>query len=231
MRKHAFGGVAALALVVAVMITTPASAHQGDPDFRSVIDSVTPSVNGLDIQVLNYDDHFQIENRSDETAVVYGYEKEPYLRILGDGTVELNRRSPAYFLNNDRYADEEVPASADPKAAPQWERVDGSGSYQWHDHRMHWMAEGVLPRQVSSEDSTEKTKIFDYAVPISVGGKPGAIEGTLFWVGHDSGFPVAPFIGLGVVALLALAGVIVIRRRREASAEDGGEPGEIKEAW
>ena len=73
-----------------------------------------------------------------------------------------------------------------------------------------------VPPQVTDESAA--TKIFDYSIPIEVGGKPGAIEGTLTWVGKDSSIPAAPFIGLGAVAIAA-AGFIVVRRRRDRSPD------------
>jgi MYXO-CTERM domain-containing protein len=213
--------VLALGAAAALLAATPAAAHQGNPNFRSVIDAVTPSVRGLDLHVLNYDDRFELTNHSGQTVTVVGYDGEPYARVLADGTVELNKRSPAYYLNDDRFADVNVPASADAKAPPQWSVVDRTGRLEWHDHRMHWMSRS-LPPQV--KDRSQRTKIFDYAIPLRVGGQSGAIKGTLLWQPVDGGgAPVAMFAGLGALALAALAGVVVVRRRRST--------GEAAEAW
>lgn len=208
---------AAAALLVGV---ADAAAHEGNPDFRSEISSIVPRADGLTAQVLNFDDSLQLENRSGLDVVVLGYEGEPYARIRADGTVELNRNSTGYYLNDDRYAAGRVPAGVDPRDPPEWERLDGSGTLTWHDHRIHWMSES-RPPQVS--DESRETKIFDYEVPIEVGGRPGRIAGTLTWVGRDSGLPLAPFVALGALALAAGALVLAVRRRRSASAED--------EAW
>ena len=213
----------ALGVAVALLAASPAAAHQGNPNFRSVVDAVTPTVKGLTLRVLNYDDRFELTNHSGRTVTVQGYDGEPYARVLGDGTVEVNKRSPAYYLNDDRYADVKVPASADPKAPPQWSVVDKTASLQWHDHRMHWMSKS-MPPQV--KDRSERTKVFDYAIPLRVGAQPGAIRGTLFWQPPSAGgAPVGMIAGLVALVLVGLGTVAVVRRRR------ADEPVEGAEAW
>jgi hypothetical protein len=209
-------------LVALVLLPSgTALAHEGNPDFRSEIRAIEPATPGLSVEVLDFDDSLRLLNRSDGVVVIRGYDGEPYARIDSDGTVELNRRSPAYYLNQDRFANVQVPPSANADAAPQWEQVDRSGALTWHDHRAHYMGEGTPPQV---KDEGEETKVFDYLVPIEVDGRPGAIQGTLTWVGEDTSFPIAPFIGLALVAALGLA-VLLIRRRRGAQSE------EAKEAW
>ena len=60
------------------------------------------------------------------------------------------------------------PHSADPKAPPQWKVVARNGRYEFHDHRMHWMAKTV-PQQV--KDASMRTKIFDWKVPLQRAGR------------------------------------------------------------
>ena len=211
---------AAAALIAAVAPATT-YAHEGNPNFNSELDGVEPPVDGLDAHVLNYDDSLEVRNDTGETLIVEGYQGEPYIRIDPDGAVYLNKRSPAYYLNDDRYGKTEAPAGADPKAEPAWGLVDRTGQYAWHDHRIHYMSTNT-PSQVT--DESERTKIFDYRVPIEVGGRAAAITGTLFWVGEPGGLPIAPFIALSVLTLIGVAAVLIRRRRRD----DGVEP---KEAW
>jgi hypothetical protein len=218
MRRALAPGVA-----VALLAASAAQAHQGNPNYRSVVDSITPAVKGLTLHVLNYDDRFELTNHSGRTVTVQGYDREPYARVLADGTVEVNERSPAYYLNDDRFADVKVPARADPKAPPQWSVVDKTGSLQWHDHRMHWMSKRVPPQV---KDQSKRTRVFDYAIPLRVGGQPGSIRGTLFWQPYSGGgAPVGAIVGLVALALAGLAAVAVVRRRRAA------EPVEGAEAW
>jgi hypothetical protein len=218
--------IAAIALAVAA-VPAQSAAHEGNPDFRSEVNGLEPATEGVSVQVLNYDDSLELKNDSGETVIVDGYDGEPYLRILGDGTVQVNTRSPSHYLNGDRYADAEVPPEADPKAPPVWETIDRSGRYAWHDHRAHYMGQGT-PEQVTDEG--ERTEVFDYSIPVEVGGNRAAITGTLVWVGQDSGFPVLPFVILAVVAG-ALAAFIVIRRRRDRGDGEEKPDREVKEAW
>ena len=106
-----------------------ALAHGGNPNYRSEIDSVRPPLpSGVTIEVLDYDSYFQLMDRHGHEVVIYGYNDEPYARIEKDGTVQVNERSPATYLNDSRFeTDVKVPASADPKAAPEWKTVDDSG--------------------------------------------------------------------------------------------------------
>ncbi|MGH2991366.1 MAG: hypothetical protein ACRDMA_16195 [Solirubrobacterales bacterium] len=223
MRTRAWAVMVAVAAIA--LPAAPAFAHQGNPNFRSEVGGIRPAAAGVEVEVLNFDDSLRLENQGEETVVVEGYEGEPYLRIAADGTVAVNTRSPAYYLNQDRYGESAVPAHAEAKAPPEWETVDRSGQYGWHDHRIHYMGEGTPP-QVADED--QRAKIFDYRVPIEVGAERAGITGTLYWVGEDGGFPIAPFVGLVALALLGGAAVLIRRRR---SARQGVPQAAPEEAW
>ena len=136
----------ALALAVAALLAPPALAHEGNPNYRSTVRAVDPASEGLSVQVLNFDDRLELRNDSGRMVTIMGYGGEPYARLLADGTVQVNRRSPASYLNEDRFADAEVPQSADSDAAPVWRTLDGSGRFDWHDHRAHWMGKNLPPQ-------------------------------------------------------------------------------------
>ncbi len=208
------------------LLAPAAVAHQGNPSFRSEVRDIAPALDGVQVEVVNYDDSLELRNRSGRTVVVEGYRGEPYVRIAADGTVAVNHRSPTYYLNDDRFAEGvEVPAGATPRATPDWREVDRTGRYAWHDHRIHWMAHTVPPQV---KDEGRRTKVFDWKVPLTAGGRPATIHGRLIWVGErDGGFPAAAGIALGAAALTGLALVIVVRRRRRGA----GPPGEVREAW
>ena len=220
--RSLLAGAAAL-----MALPAPALAHEGNPNFSSEVTGLEPAAPGVEAEVLNFDDSLQVRNESDETIVVVGYEGEPYVRIQPDGRVEVNQRSPSFYLNQDRFADAEVPDSADPDAPPDWRLANESGQYAWHDHRVHYMAQGTPPQV---DDESARTKVFDYAVPLEVGDEKVDVVGTLYWVGEDDGLPLLPFIGLGVLALACVAAVLLIRRRRRTDGPGRG-PKETKEAW
>ena len=225
----------ALALLAAAWwaATASAVAHGGgDPHFRSEVRAITPAAKGLDVQVLDRDDRLLLTNRTGEDVVVDGYSKEPYARVLADGTVQVNTNSPAYYLNDDRYAAVKVPAHAKAAATPHWKEVDRTGRFEWHDHRIHWMAKTVPPQV---HDKARRTHIFDWTVPIEVAGTPTRITGRLSWVPLPGGqAPLGLVFGVSAVLIALCVAVVVVRRRRPdaagAAAGAGARP-PSKEAW
>jgi hypothetical protein len=203
--------IAALSALIALAAAPAANAHQGNPNYRSVVERVTPKLPGLRLQVLNLDDRLELQNTTGKTVTIQGYQGEPYARVLGNGTVEVNRNSPAFYLNDSRTSTGKVPANAKPRAVPDWQIVDRAGRFQWHDHRIHWMST-IPPKQVT--DKSKRTKVFDWKVPVQVGATKGSIDGTLFWAGTGGGAPIAAYGGLAAIALLGLGAVAVVRRRR-----------------
>lgn len=138
----------------------------GPTDFGSEVVEIEPALGGFEIEIVGGDSFVLLSVDAGVTAEVVGYQGEPYLRFLGDGTVEENAASPSKYLNEDRYAAGALPATANAAAAPDWQVVGRDGSYAWHDHRTHWMnpldppglgpgdqiAEGVVPLVVEGTE-------------------------------------------------------------------------------
>jgi hypothetical protein len=215
--------VAAGVALLALLAVPAAQAHQGNPNYRSVIDGLVPNTPGIKLQVLNFDDRLQLDNRTGKTVTIDGYQGEPYARLLANGAVEVNRNSPATYLNNDRTSTGKVPPNAKPGATPVWKVVDRTGSFQWHDHRIHWMS-SIPPTQVT--DKSKRTKVFNWKVPMQVGTQKTSVTGTLFWQPKPGGgIPAGALIGLVALAVVGLVAVVIVRRRRG----ELGEPGESRE--
>ena len=57
--------VAAAIVAALLVVAAPAApAHEGNPDFRSVVDQVDPETDGLDVEVVNFDDSLRMVNHS-----------------------------------------------------------------------------------------------------------------------------------------------------------------------
>ena len=137
---------------------------------------------------------------------------EAYLSFR-DGRVYRNNRSPATYLNDDRYGKVALPAQADPKAAPVWEEIGQRETYDWHDHRIHWMSPTLPPRVEAVKD--EPQHVVDWTVPGTLDGQPLRISGSLDYEPPPSGNPRVLVI-IGVFLLFAGGSVIWLRHRREA---------------
>jgi len=232
-------GADAAAAMGAAYVPKPNKHETGNPindqgssfDYRSNITAITPQVPGLSVEVLQFADRLLLRNHTGKTVTIYGYEGEPYARVLADGTAEQNVRAPATYLNTNFYANVTVPASASSHAPPQWEVIDRTGEFEWHDHRIHWMSP-VPPAKVT--DKSKRTWIFNWRVPIAVGSSHGAIDGQLFWTPESSKASLAVIV-LGIAVVLGgLLFVVVVRRRRSHANPrdgDGADGAQLAEAW
>ena len=188
--------LAAVALAAAALgAPLPAAADSARPtNYRSEVTSIEPPNGGVSADVVGGDAFLRIEAAPGVTVEVPGYEGEPYVRIGADGTVEVNRNSPSYWVNEDRFGARAVPPEASVDADPAWLTVGADGTYGWHDHRIHWMSPDPPPVVESSSVS----EIFEWVVPVSVDGDPVEIHGQLEWV--PSIDPI-PWLALSAVAV------------------------------
>jgi hypothetical protein len=202
-----------LLVAVAVALVLPASPAAADParptHYRATVTGVVdaaghplPAVEAgaLEVEVLGGDAFLVVRAAPGTTVAVPGYEDEPYLRIGADGTVEVNVRSPARWLNDARYGarDVEVPPQADAEAPPAWVVVAGDGTYAWHDHRIHVMTP-ALPAQVDPSAGTVQ-RVWDVGVPLDVDGQAAEVLVDLDWVPGPS-----PVVASLLPSLLAVA--------------------------
>jgi hypothetical protein len=210
--------LALLAFVLLSLVPAAAWSHAGNPNFRSKVTAIRPALAGVQFEVRNYDDRLYAVNHSGRELRIDGYEGEPYIRILADGSVQVNKRSKSYYLNEDRYAKVEIPADASDTAPPRWELVDRTGRYEWHDHRIHYMSKDTPPQV---KDEGKAAKIFDWKVPVELGPRHAAVVGTLSWEPSDSGAPKGAYFALA--ALVVASGLLFAGSRRIRRRGDGGE--------
>ena len=204
----------ALAAVVlaAVLVASGSEAHNASAKlgYRSRITGVKPPIPGLQLKILYGDDQVWLDNRSRKTIVIDGYGGEPYLRFASDG-IYVNVRSPAGFLNQDRYAKSKVPSSASVKARPEWQKLAGGDVWAWHDHRIHYMIP-TLPRNIKAAPR-EPHHVFDWKVPATANGKRFFIDGSLdYKPPPKKDFPTGLVIMLGSVIGVGLVGLFALRR-------------------
>jgi hypothetical protein len=203
-----------LATLAAVgLVLAPAAAGHGgggSRGFTSTVTSVSPETEGLEVSVRESDDRLFLRNETGATVVIFGYEGEPYLEFR-DGSVFQNTRSPARYLNDDRFGKVDLPDTADAKAVPEWARVSPRPSLEWHDHRIHWMSETPPPKVAEATD--EPHHVFDWTVPGTVGGEALSIAGSLdYEPPPGQSFPTVLLVPLAL--LVGLGGIAVWLRRR-----------------
>jgi hypothetical protein len=203
---------AAAVVVLAGGVLAPADVAFADPagptDYETTITSIEPAVAGVEVSVVGGDAFLRVDVEPGIEVVVLGYQQEPYLRIRTDGVVEENQRSPATYLNADRYGGGTAPAGADPTLEPNWRQVGTGGTWSWHDHRAHWMSPEPPP------DAEPGAEIQTSTVPLVVNGVPVTVGVSTTWLPEPSGVPLAA----GAAAGLALVVVALVRRARPAWA-------------
>ena len=184
-------GLAAITLVASAPAALADAA--GPTDYRTDIVSVEPATPAFKVEMIGGDAFLGLEQLEPVEIIVLGYQAEPYLRFDTDGIVYENRRSPAVWLNQERYGNEEPPAFADPQARPEWLEVADNGRYAWHDHRSHWMNPNPPPSAEPGDQVLEAT------VPIQVNGETVTVTVASFLLDSPSVFPAL----LGAVIGLA----------------------------
>jgi len=204
--------VLAVAAVAGLAGAEPAAADPPRPtDYESVIESIEPAPDGVEVAIVGGDAFLELRVDEGHEVAVPGYSDEPYLRFLPDGTVERNRNAPTTWVNEDRYGDSDVPASATVDAEPDWERVAGGGEYAWHDHNIHWMGSG-RPAGKGPGDVVQ-----NWSLLLDVDGTETTVTGDLTWAHAVNPLPWA---ALGIAAAVAV-GLLSRRAAARRGADDG----------
>jgi hypothetical protein len=210
--------LALIAFALALAGAPGAAAHGegGAPlGYSSTVTVIAPEVPGVSVEVLDADDRLLLANESGATVIVLGYDGEPYLKVTPEAVFQ-NIRSPAAYLNEDRYADVDLPPIVDSSAPPEWRQVADEPRAEWHDHRIHWMSAVAPP--VVQDDPGSAHRILDWEVPLEVDGDAVTVSGTLDYSPVDVGGLSPVLLAPPVAAVLAGAGVWWLRRRHAAGS-------------
>lgn len=179
---------ATLLTVCAAVLVLAAPTAAADPakptNYRSTVLEITPHNAALHAKVVGGDGFMDLRVDRGHTAEVQGYENEPWLRILADGTVEENQRSTATYLNSNRYGQAVIPPGADREAAianPAWKTIGHNGTHIWHDHRIHYMTPEIAPHLVPGTNRVLLGERPDgrWVIPATVDGSAVQIVGEL----------------------------------------------------
>lgn len=199
---------AAFAFVIGVGAVLPGTVH-ADPaeptDYRSEVASVTPAVDGVDVEVVGGDAFLLLQVAPGHEVMVVGYQGEPFIRVLRDGRVEENRRSPSWALSQERLPAGDLPDDVGAELEPRWIQTALDGTWAWHDHRAHWMG-SEPPMGLGPGD-----QVVDGVVPLVVDGRPVEVRVVSIWQQPPSPWPAWLGAGLG-----AAAAVLFVRQRRWA---------------
>jgi hypothetical protein len=187
--------VVSAGLALLVLAPGPAGADPAEPGrYRSEVTSIDPEVEGVTVRVAGGDSFLELSVERGTEVVVEGYDGEPYLRVLPDGSVQENELAPTTYLNRDRFGTT-APERADAEAEPRWVTVADDGTYAWHDHRSHWMLPDPPPSLEGGSGFVQ-----DWEVPLSVDGEPVVVTGTL---SREPAQSPLPWLALAVGVVVA----------------------------
>ncbi len=199
-------GAVAVGLGLAAAVGSPVFADPPGPtDYQSEVRSIEPESSVIEVGIIGGDSFFELRVEPGSEAFVVGYQGEDYLWFRPDGVVFENQNSPATYLNENRYGNDGVPATARADAEPDWKQVATGGYWAWHDHRAHWM-QSARPFGLEAGD-----QILEAVIPIVVDGD--SVEVTVISTWQPEPSPLAMWLG-AVAGLAGAIGVWLLRDRR-----------------
>jgi hypothetical protein len=172
MRKHA--QLALFVSLVAALLGFAGQAHAHDGalgdggPFTVRIDTPATLPNGIEARWGNGEVEFHVPTGVE--MIAYGFENEPMARVDKDGNMFANTLSPTWRMNQSDAMDM---SGGDSSNEPVWEWVQGGGSLQYHEHRVHFMAAGVSPEIANGGD------VALFTLDFSVNNTPLTISGAL----------------------------------------------------
>ena len=202
-----------MTLLVFGTLLGPASvalAHNGtggsSSDYRIDIEGWAGDHTGVELRVVELGNRLELRRTTAASVMILGYSGEPYLRLDASGVSE-NGNSPAHYLNLDRFAAIDPPATASAQARPSWTLLSSGTTVRWHDHRAHWMS--TTPRaDVAADPDVERVIFAANRVDLVVDGRTVAALIRVTWLP-----PPKRLAWLGSAAVLGLvvaAGFVLV---------------------
>jgi len=165
------------ALVAAVLWCAPyAQAHgESSPFIRAMVDRLEPPAPGLSITTSQATATLlQVRNDTPRELEVLSDRGEPFIRIGRQGVL-ANVSSREWFASGN--PDGLIAPQARTGGPPRWVRVSADPGWSWFEHRLHPRALTAVPPPTERRT----VRLFDWTVPLRIGGQPAAIEGRVEW--------------------------------------------------
>ena len=165
--------------------------------------------------MLDDDDRLELSERHRQARRDLGYEGEPYLAFR-DGRVYRNMRSPATYLNDDRFGE-----SSFPRPRTRRRRRSGSRSRRRRAVRLARPPHPLDERDAAAQGrgrEDEAHHVFDWTVPATLDGAPLASPGRSTTSRRRTRIP--PILLVPLVLLIILGVLLVVLRHRRASREE-----------
>jgi hypothetical protein len=191
----------AFALTAACLAPGAAFAHAGPtpPVATSFLARIASTPPGIQVRIVDADQQLWLHVPPSTTVVVLGLAGEPYLLFSALG-VEINEHSPTTYLNRAQPA--AVPAAADPRRPPLWQRLQTGRSYRWHEDRLHALA--------FTAQRPKSRYLGRWVIQLRVNGRPARIVGGLWYTPPPTRLWFWPI----PVVLVCLAALLRLRRPR-----------------
>jgi hypothetical protein len=171
--------LSAVALAGSVLVGAgPAAAHAGDGLAQPILESMTPTVAGITVEVAFSATYQLIVSNTTSQAVTFLADSgEPFLEI-GPGGVRGNFASPTFLDSNVPSGRDTFPPQAKPGAdvPPIWRKLATQPNWGWYDHRLHPTESYISPEM----QRAGKTVVLGrWRVPLRLGDQAGELQGRI----------------------------------------------------
>lgn len=157
-------------LVGWLAVTGPASAHEQNPLIVTVVDSVTPALPGLQVQLAFSIAPELLVSSTRQPLDVLDARGRAFLRI-GPTRVLADAHDPAFYLSQDPFGDTQPPATAITGAPARFEQISTGASWGWFDPRLQPVV--GIPYPVPDHPVT----LASWTVPLLLGGRHVTVSG------------------------------------------------------